>query len=81
MLWLADPMDAVAWEVSRPLILLPFPLCACTYSASTKLMPAVLSETVAVTASVAVVFYFYFLAKPRNSGRSAKRVARQAASL
>ena len=29
-----------------------FELCACTYSASSKLMPAVLSETVAVTASV-----------------------------
>jgi len=36
-----------------------FELCACTYSASSKLMPAVLSETVAVTASV--VFSFLFI--------------------
>jgi len=32
-------------------------LCACTYSASSKL-PAVLSETVAVTASVVFSFLF-----------------------
>jgi len=35
-----------------------FELFACTYSASSKLMPAALSETVAVTASVVISFLF-----------------------
>ena len=57
---------ASEWEVSGLLLcclllLLPntpvgFELCACTYSAS-KLMPAVLSETVAVTARVVFSFF------------------------
>jgi len=50
-------------------------LCACTYSASSKLMPAVLSETVAVTASVVFSFLFIHQAGPARHARAGARAA------